>query len=61
MCAVNFAFGKEMLPSSMNTRMIPLIVGKYPKWFEFADNSINTRKFCKGDAVGKTGHVIINI
>jgi len=60
-CAINFAYGKEMLPSSMTTSSLPSIVSNYPKKFKRYDNALKTKKFHKGDMVGKTGHVIMNV
>lgn len=60
-CAINFAYGKSLLPYSLTTYNLPNIVNQYKTKFKRADNSIKSLKFHKGDLVGKSGHVIINI
>lgn len=60
-CAVNFAYGKSLLPYSLTTHSLPNIVNQYKTKFKRADNDIKSQRFHKGDLVGKPGHVIINI
>lgn len=60
-CAINFAYGKSLLPYTLTTYSLPKIVNQYRTKFKRADVSITTGKFHKGDLVGKTGHVIINV
>lgn len=60
-CAINFAYGKSLLPYSLTTYSLPNIVNQHKTKFKRADNSIKTGKFHKGDLVGKSGHVIINV
>ena len=60
-CAVNFAYGKSLLPYSLTTYSLPNIVNQYKTKFKRADNDIKSQRFHKGDLVGKPGHVIINI
>ena len=60
-CCINFAYGKSLLPYALTTYSLPTIVEKHKTKFKRADNSIKTQKFHKGDMVGKSGHVIINV
>lgn len=60
-CAINFAYGKKKLGSGYTTHTLPSICKSCSKNFKRADNSLKTKKFKKGDMVGKTGHVIINV
>lgn len=60
-CAINFAYGKSLLPYTLTTHSFPNIVNRYRSKFKRADKSIKSQKFHKGDFVGKTGHVIINV
>ena len=60
-CAINFAYGKSLLPYALTTYSLPTIVEKHKTKFKRADKSIKTLKFHKGDMVGKSGHVIINV
>ena len=60
-CAINFAYGKSLLPYALTTYSLPGIVSKHKTKFKRADNSIKTLRFHKGDMVGKSGHVIINV
>ena len=60
-CAINFAYGKSLLPYALTTYSLPTIVDKHKTKFKRADKSIKTLKFHKGDMVGKSGHVIINV
>ena len=60
-CAINFAYGKSLLPYALTTYSLPTIVNKYKTKFKRADKSIKSLKFHKGDMVGKSGHVIINV
>lgn len=60
-CIVNFVFGKSLLEYSYTTYSLPKIVEKYPKFFKFSNGSLKNLKFRKGDIVGKSGHVIINV
>lgn len=60
-CVINLAYGKEKLPSTMTTHSLTTITRTFPKNFKRADKSIVTKKFKKGDMVGKSGHVIINV
>lgn len=60
-CAVNFAYGKAKLISSYTTHSLPNICKLFDSNFKRADKVISTKKFKKGDLIGKTGHVIINI
>ena len=60
-CVVNLAYGYEKLPSTMTTHTLTNIVSTFPKNFKRVDSSIKTKKFKKGDMVGKSGHVIINV
>ena len=60
-CAINFAYGKRKLPSSHTTYSIPSICAKYKTNFKRVDKVLKTKKFKKGDMVGKSGHVIINV
>lgn len=60
-CAVNFAYGKSLLPYALTTYSLPAIVDKHKTKFKRADKSIKSLKFHKGDMVGKSGHVIINV
>ena len=60
-CIINFAFGKSLLEYSYTTYSLPKIVEKYPKLFKFSNKSLYSLKFRKGDIVGKSGHVIINV
>lgn len=60
-CAINFAYGKSLLPYSLTTYNLPNIVNQHKTKFKRANNSIKSLRFHKGDLVGKNGHVIINI
>ena len=60
-CAINFAYGKRKLLSSNTTYSLPSICTKYKTNFKRADKVLKTKKFKKGDMVGKSGHVIINV
>lgn len=60
-CVINFVYGKALLPYSLTTYNLPNIVNKHKTKFKRADSSIKSLKFHKGDLVGKSGHVIINI
>ena len=60
-CAINFAYGKSVLPYEMTTYSLPKIVNVHKTKFKRADKSIKSQKFHKGDLVGKNGHVIINV
>ena len=60
-CAINFAYRKRKLPSSHTTYSLPSICAKYKANFKRVDNVLKTEKFKKGDMVGKSGHVIINV
>lgn len=60
-CVVNFAYGKRKLSSGYTTHILPSICKSCSKNFKRADNSLKTKKFKKGDMVGKSGHVIINV
>ena len=60
-CAINFAYGKRKLPSSHTTYSLPSICTKYKTNFKRVDKVLKTKKFKKGDMVGKSGHVIINV
>lgn len=60
-CAINFAYGKSLLPYSLTTYSLPNIVKQYKTKFKRADNAIKSQRFHKGDLVGKPGHVIINV
>ena len=60
-CAVNFAYGKAKLLSSHTTHSLPSICNTYKANFKRVDNVLKTKKFKKGDMVGKSGHVIINV
>ena len=60
-CAINFAYGKAKLPSSHTTYSLPSICTKYKTNFKRVDKVLKTKKFKKGDMVGKSGHVIINV
>lgn len=60
-CAINFAYGKSLLPYALTTYSLPTIVNKHKTKFKRADKSIKSLKFHKGDMVGKSGHVIINV
>lgn len=60
-CAINFAYGKRKLSSGYTTHILPTICKSCSKNFKRADNSLKTKKFKKGDMVGKSGHVIINV
>lgn len=60
-CIINFVFGKSLLEYSYTTYSLPKIVEKYPKLFKFSNDSLKSLKFKKGDIVGRSGHVIINV
>lgn len=60
-CAVNFAYGKSKLGCGHTTHSLPSICTTYKKNFKRADSAIKSLKFKKGDMVGKSGHVIINV
>lgn len=60
-CSINFAYGKSLLPYSLTSYSLLNIVNQYKSKFKRADKSIKSQKFHKGDLVGKSGHVIINI
>lgn len=60
-CAINFAYGKRKLLSSHTTHSLPSICKTYKTNFKRVDNVLKTKKFKKGDMVGKSGHVIINV
>lgn len=60
-CAVNMAYGKVKLNASNTTSTLPGAVKNFPTNFKRADSAIKTKKFKKGDMVGKSGHVIINV
>lgn len=60
-CAVNFAYGKAKLVSGYTTHNLPNICNQHKTNFKRVDSAIKTKKFKKGDLVGKTGHVIINV
>ena len=60
-CAINFAYGKRKLSSGYTTHILPSICKSCSKNFKRSDNSLKTKKFKKGDMVGKSGHVIINV
>lgn len=60
-CAINFAYGKSLLPYALTTHSLPNIVNQYKTKFKRADKAIKTHRFHKGDLVGKSGHVIINV
>ena len=60
-CAINFAYGKRKLLSSNTTYSLPFICIKYKTNFKRVDKVLKTKKFKKGDMVGKSGHVIINV
>ena len=60
-CAANFAYGKAKLLSSHTTYSLPSICNTYKANFKRVDKVLKTKKFKKGDMVGKSGHVIINV
>lgn len=60
-CAINFAYGKSLLPYTLTTYSLTTIVSKHKTKFKRADKAIKSLKFHKGDMVGKFGHVIINV
>jgi hypothetical protein len=60
-CAVNFAYGYPKLASNNTTYSLPDTCKSFSKNFKRADKAIRTKKFKKGDLVGKRGHVIINV
>lgn len=60
-CAINFAYGKAKIDSGNTTYTLPELCEKYAANFKRADKAIKTMRFKKGDLVGKTGHVIINV
>lgn len=60
-CSINFAYGKSVLPYSLTTYTLPNIVNQYKTKFKRADKAIKSQRFHKGDMVGKSGHVIINV
>lgn len=60
-CSINFAYGKSVLPYSLTTHTLPNIVNQHKTKFKRADKAINLQRFRKGDMVGKSGHVIINV
>lgn len=60
-CAINFAYGKSLLPYSLTTYNLPNIVNQHKTKFKRADKAIKSQRFHKGDMVGKSGHVIINV
>lgn len=60
-CSINFAYGKSLLPYSLTTYTLPNIVNQHKTKFKRADKTIKSHRFHKGDLVGKSGHVIINV
>lgn len=60
-CAANFAYGKAKLLSSHTTHSLTSICNTYKANFKRVDKALKTKKFKKGDMVGKSGHVIINV
>lgn len=60
-CAINFAYGKSLLPYSLTTYNLPNIVNQHKTKFKRVDKAIKSKKFHKGDLVGKSGHVIVNV
>ena len=60
-CSINFAYRKSLLPYSLTTHSLPNIVNQHKSKFKRADKAIKSWKFRKGDLVGKSGHVIINV
>ena len=60
-CAANFAYGEAKLLSSHTTHSLPSICKTYKANFKRVDKVLKTKKFKKGDMVGKSGHVIINV
>lgn len=60
-CSINFAYGKSLLPYSLTTYSLPNIVNQHKTKFKRSDKSIKSQRFHKGDMVGKSGHVIINV
>ena len=60
-CSVNFAYGKKKLGCYYTTKSLPTICNTFKTNFIRKDSAIKTKKFKKGDMVGKSGHVIINV
>ena len=60
-CAINFAYGKKKLHSGYTTHTLPNICNDFKTNFKRIDSALKTKKFKKGDMVGKSGHVIINV
>ena len=60
-CSVNFAYGKKKLDYYYTTRSLPTICNTFKSNFKRTDSAIKTKKFKKGDMVGKPGHIIINV
>ena len=60
-CAINFAYGKRKLGCYYTTKSLPTICNTFKTNFIKKDSAIKTKKFKKGDMVGKSGHVIINV